>query len=98
MLLQELLAPFACSANVGVSVYWQCISGSCMRLQMLEEQAASGNAEALDDFLLKYAGSSSHPGHGRSEDHIPAQYGEQEHMIAPAERSITSSSRWMNAF
>ena len=65
---------------------------------MLEEQAASGNAEALDEFLQKYAGSSSLQGPSRSQDHIPAQYGEQDHYVAPGERSITSSSRWMNAF
>ena len=65
---------------------------------MLEEQAASGNAEALDDFLQKYAATSSYQSVSRSQDQIPAQHGEQESFVAPGERSITSSSRWMNTF
>lgn len=67
-------------------------------LQMLEDQAVSGNAEALDEFLQKYAGSQAFRGDRGSQDSIPAQYSRQDVDMASGERSITSSVRWMNAF
>jgi len=66
-------------------------------MQLLEEQAASGNAEALDEFLQKYAGSRAQLDR-RSKDNIPAQYSQQDLDLTSGERSITSSVRWMNAF
>ena len=68
-------------------------------LQMLEDHAASGNAEALDEFLQKYAGSKALLQSVRSSrDNIPAQYNPQDLDLTAGERSITSSVRWMNAF
>ncbi|DBA93248.1 TPA: Centrosome and spindle [Trebouxia sp. C0005] len=66
-------------------------------LKLLEEQAASGNAEALDEFLQKYAGSRAHLDRS-SKGNIPAQYSQQDLDLTSGERSITSSVRWMNAF
>ena len=66
-------------------------------MQLLDEQTASGNAEALDEFLQKYAGSKMLQGDKTSRDHIPAQYS-QDLDLTSGERSIASSVRWMNAF
>ncbi len=66
-------------------------------MQLLEEQAASGNAEALDEFLQKYAGSRAQLDRS-SNGNIPAQYSQQDLDLTAGERSITSSVRWMNAF
>ncbi|DBB12608.1 TPA: Centrosome and spindle, variant 2 [Trebouxia sp. C0006] len=66
-------------------------------LKLLEEQAASGNAEALDEFLQKYAGSRAQLDRS-SNGNIPAQYSQQDLDLTAGERSITSSVRWMNAF
>ena len=66
-------------------------------MQLLEEQAASGNAEALDEFLQKYAGSRAQLDRS-NKGNIPAQYSQQDLDLTSGERSITSSVRWMNAF
>ena len=68
-------------------------------LQVLEEQASQGNIEALDEFLQKFAGSAALPDGESFRDSIPAAY--PVSGLGPrdaAERSITSSVRWMNAF
>jgi hypothetical protein len=75
----------------------RCICDSQCAMQLLEEQAASGNAEALDEFLQKYAGSRAQLDRS-SKGTIPAQYSQQDLDLTSGERSITSSVRWMNAF
>lgn len=69
------------------------------QMQMLEEQASQGNIEALDEFLQKFAGSAASPESQSFRDSIPAAYpGTGLDSRDVAERSITSSVRWMNAF
>lgn len=68
-------------------------------MQALEEQASQGNIEALDEFLQKFAGSPALQDNQGFRDGIPAAYpsgGLDARDLA--ERSITSSVRWMNAF
>ncbi len=95
-----MLTPFC--AHKHAQVYIQAHTSqhyyALPEMQMLEDQAASGNAEALEEFLQKYAGSKSFPGDRSSRDNIPAQYGQQDIDLTTGERSITSSVRWMNAF
>ena len=67
-------------------------------MQMLEDQAAQGNLEALDEFLQKYGGSRSLDRERLSKDSIPAQYSQQDLDLTAGERSISSSVRWMNAY